>query len=359
MISIATTPEIRWALVADSPVAVGVSGGKDSTAAAFETFAHLDSINHRGPRVLIHSDLGRVEWKESLPTCERLARRLGVELIVVRREAGDMMDRWLTRWANNVARYESFSCVKLILPWSTASMRFCTSEMKTAIICRALVNRFPGQTIISASGIRREESPRRAKAPVAAAQPKLTSKTKGTSGFDWHPIIDATLEDVLSTHAREEFPLHEAYTAFGSSRVSCSFCILASKSDLAASASCPDNADIYREMVELEARSTFSFQDSGWLGDVAPHLLADELRARLEAAKAKAARREELESRIPRHLLYVKGWPVCVPTWEEARVIGEVRGEIGEMLGLGVGYTSAASVIDRIQELMWLNDQKR
>lgn len=231
--------------------------------------------------------------------------------------------------------------------------------MKTAIICRALVSRFPGETIISASGIRREESPRRAKAPVSAPQKRLTNIRKRTTGYDWHPIIDATLEDVLNSHAAHRFPLHEAYTTYGSSRVSCSFCILASKSDLAASASCPDNADIYREMVALEARSTFSFQDSGWLGDVAPHLLGEDLRAKLEEAKRKAALREEAEARIPKHLLYVKGYPVFVPTWEEARVIAEVRGEVSALVGLNVSYTDPARVIDRIQELMWLNDKKR
>jgi hypothetical protein len=47
---------------------------------------YLDAIGHHGPRVLIHSDLGQVEWKDSLPTCERLAARLGLELIVVRRQ---------------------------------------------------------------------------------------------------------------------------------------------------------------------------------------------------------------------------------------------------------------------------------
>src|SRR5271163_4692630 len=73
-------------LAADAPVAIGVSGGKDSCAAAIATI------------VLLHADLGRVEWSDSLPTCTRLATFLGVELLVVRREAGDMMDRWLQRW---------------------------------------------------------------------------------------------------------------------------------------------------------------------------------------------------------------------------------------------------------------------
>src|SRR5262249_1182557 len=148
-------------------------------------------------------------------TCAALADRLGIELIIVRRGAGDMMDRWLTRWDNNVARYAELSCVKLILPWSTPAMRFCTSEMKTAIICRELIRRFPGRQILSASGIRRQESSSRAKAPIAKAQPKLSSVAHRTSGLDWHPLIEWTLDEVLALHVDRGFPLHEAYTKYG------------------------------------------------------------------------------------------------------------------------------------------------
>ncbi|WP_207900587.1 hypothetical protein [Shinella sp. JR1-6] len=64
-------------------VAIGVSGGKDSQAAAMATFEYLDRIGHSGPRLLIHADLGSVEWTHSLPTCEHLADRLGAEFVVV------------------------------------------------------------------------------------------------------------------------------------------------------------------------------------------------------------------------------------------------------------------------------------
>ena len=175
------TPEITSALEVGAAVAIGVSGGKDSAATALATIDYLEDAGHRGPRVLIHSDLGRVEWRQSLPACQRLAVRLGLELMVVRRETGDLVDRWRLRWENNVRRYAELSCVKLILPWSTASMRFCTSELKTSIICRALVQQFPGQTIVSATGIRRQESPNRANAPVA----KTTTKTG--QRFPAHP----------------------------------------------------------------------------------------------------------------------------------------------------------------------------
>jgi 3'-phosphoadenosine 5'-phosphosulfate sulfotransferase (PAPS reductase)/FAD synthetase len=347
---ITTTPQIDQLIAAGSPVAIGVSGGKDSDAAAFATVDYLDQLGHTGPRVLIHSDLGRVEWNQSLPQCERLAARLGLELLVVRRQAGDMMDRWLSRWAGNVERYAALECVKLILPWSTASMRFCTSELKTAIICRELVKRFPNSVILSVAGIRREESPNRAKAQPMKQQNKLTNKTHDTTGYDWLPILDWTLDEVIALHTERGFPLHEAYTT--NSRVSCRFCILGSRDDLRASTTWAENHDLYREMVELELDSTFAFQDAGWLADLAPHLLTDAMRARLPQVKAAAARRAELEARIPSHLLYEQGWPKVMPTITEARMLADVRRGVAEAVGIKVDYTDPETIRARYAELM-------
>ncbi|MDX5929736.1 hypothetical protein [Acidiphilium acidophilum] len=120
---IALTQEICRLLAASAAVAVGVSGGKDSGAVAIAVDRHLRTIDHAGPRILIHADLGRVEWQDSLPACRRLAGALGWELVVVRRKAGDLLHRWEARWTNNVARYASLECVQMILPWSTPALR--------------------------------------------------------------------------------------------------------------------------------------------------------------------------------------------------------------------------------------------
>ncbi len=354
--SLATTPLITDLLARNMPVAIGVSGGKDSDVAAFETQAYLKAAGHSGPVILIHSDLGRVEHRASLPACQRLAERLGLELVVVRRQAGDLLDRWRVRWHHNVERYRQLECVKLILPWSTPAMRFCTSELKTAVICRSLVERFAGQTILSVAGIRREESSTRAHAPIAAAQPRLSSATFGTSGYTWHPLLDWTREQVLAYHRVVDFPLHEAYSRYGMSRVSCAFCILSSASDLVASATNPDNHAIYRQLVELEIISTFSFQPERWLGDVAPHLLSGEMQARLSEAKRRARLRELAEASIPRSLWYTKGWPITLPTPEEARLLGEVRRRVADIMQWpSLPYTEADAIGERYANLMALH----
>lgn len=347
---VATAPEIDALLNANAVVAIGVSGGKDSDACALAVDQYLNTIGHAGPRVLVHSDLGVVEWKDSQPSCERLARRIGMELITVRRNAGDMMDRWEGRWANNVARYNDLSCVKLILPWSTPSMRFCTSELKAAVIASALRKRFPTQSIVNVTGIRRQESSARAKMPVWQVDSRLTRKH--AIGVDWNPIIEWPIEVVFQRIAQAGLKLHEAYTVYGASRVSCVYCIMSAAADLQAAASCADNHDAYRRMVTLEAQSTFAFQSGKWLADVAPHLLSADLAAKIVIAKAKAQIREQAEAQIPKHLLYTKGWPTVMPRTAEAELIASIRRQVSDALSLNANYLSGPDVLSRYEQLM-------
>lgn len=347
---VAVTPEVSALLEQNAVVAIGVSGGKDSDACAIAVSRYLDQIRHQGPRVLVHSDLGRIEWADSLPSCERLAVRLGWELMVVRRNAGDMMDRWLGRWANNVRRYNDLSCVKIILPWSTPSMRFCTSEMKVTVITSALKKRFPGQHIINAAGIRRQESENRRRMPVSSLQPKL--QRKGLAGINWNPIIEWPVEDVFATIESAGLRLHEAYTIYGASRVSCAFCIMSSSNDLQAAAGCAGNHEVYREMVELEIDSTFAFQGSRYLGDTAPHLLTESARMRLAEAKRKALERQKAEAMIPKHLLYKAGWPEVVPSVAEAELIAGVRSQVARLLNLDAGFLTGKTVRARYADLI-------
>lgn len=360
--TVALTPQIEALIASNCVVAIGVSGGKDSDACAIATVRHLDSVGHTGPRVLIHSDLGRVEWLDSLPSCERLAARLGMELMVVRRKAGDMLARWQVRWHNNVERYTDLSCVRLVLPWSTPSLRFCTSELKGAVISSELRKRFPTQDIVSVTGIRREESANRSRMPVSAVDARLVRKgragSKGAAGMVWNSVIEWPIQDVLSTIKDAGLQLHEAYTRYGASRVSCAYCIMSSAADMQAASSCPDNQELFLQMVELEVASTFGFQGSRWVADMAPHWVSDELRTRIDDAKARAVRRQAIEARIPAHLMYTSGWPTDVPSQADAQLLAGVRQEIGALMGIAVKHTTADAVRERYSELMALRVAK-
>lgn len=351
MTNLARHPDIDRALSAGAVISYSVSGGKDSDALVLACERELRG--HPGPRILVHSDLGVVEWADSLPQCQRLADKVGLELVVVRRRAGGMLERWQQRWRDNVARYANLDTVTLILPWSTASMRFCTSELKTAIICRELRQRYPGQVILNALGIRGEESPGRAKAEVVKPQKLLEVPKVGTSGYTWLPIHHWTLEQVWAIHREEGFAPHLAYTAHGMSRVSCIACILASKADLSIAVQVPGHEALYRAMVDLEIASTFAFQDSGWLGDVAPGLLLEDQHDGMVHAKVAARRRQAAERRIPKHLLYDRnGLPRVLPTYAEAQLFAEVRCEVAAAVGLQIGYRTADEVLGRYEALM-------
>lgn len=107
MRSVSTTPEIAALLSRkeNPPVcAFGISG-KDSHAMALAGNRYLDEIGFTGTRLAVHADLGRAEWIQSKDKCQELADSLGWELMVVKRAAGDLVDRWLVRWRNNVERY--------------------------------------------------------------------------------------------------------------------------------------------------------------------------------------------------------------------------------------------------------------
>jgi 3'-phosphoadenosine 5'-phosphosulfate sulfotransferase (PAPS reductase)/FAD synthetase len=347
---VTSTPEVDALLDSDAVVAIGVSGGKDSVACALAVARHLDLIGHTGPRVLVHADLGRVEWKDSAPACERLAAHLGWELLTVRRQAGDMLARWQKRWENNVTRYRELSCVRLILPWSTPSMRFCTSELKQSVILSALKKRYPEHDIVNVTGVRRQESSARSKMPVSAPLTALTRRNH--QGLTWNAIIEWPVEDVFSEIAEAGLALHEAYTRYGASRVSCAFCIMSSLADLRAAAGCADNHDLYREMVAMEATSTFAFQGQRWLADVSPDLLSPSLKADVERAKVAALQRQAIEAEIPAHLLFTAGWPTVRPTAEEAALLASVRTRVAALIGIDVDHTTASSVAQRYDALL-------
>ncbi len=134
--------------------------------------------------------------------------------------------------------------------------------------------------------------------------------------------------------------------------MSCKFCILGSQADLLGTTLHEESHDLYREQVQLEIDSSFSFQDNKWLGDIAPHLLTPAMCAGLYEAKQRAVVREQAEAQIPPHLLYTKGWPTCMPTQQEARLLASVRRAVSTTVHFPVQYTDADSVYGRYADLM-------
>ena len=273
------------------------------------------------------------------------------------------MERWQKRWADNVKRYVELECVKVILPWSTPSMRFCTSELKTSIIQRWVHKTFK-RPVICVLGIRRDEGRSsktgRGAAPVFKLhEPKAGKTAKMPRGsLDWNVIVDVKTTRVFQITRASGIALPDAYEVYGASRYSCCFCIMSSGSDLQAATRDPNNHDLYREQCELEIVSTFSFQSGQWLSDIAPELLTQDQRDRLKGSKESARMREMFEARISKHLLYVKGWPTCVPTPEEAELLAYTRRQVSTTMGIEAKYLRAEEVTARYKELIRLKTAK-
>lgn len=352
--NIAIDEQIATAL-SDQPIIVySLSGGKDSSAAAMATNAFLDTIGHPPQdRYAIHADLGLIEWPSTSPFVASVANRLGTPLSVVRNSTQGLLPRWRQRFENAKRRYRDLESYALIGPWSSSSLRFCTSETKVAPIGSSLAKAHRGRTIISVVGIRREESHSRAQAPISRTDTRFAGPRNrhGTQMLTWHPIIEWDTADVFDHHAANDFPLHEAYTTYGLSRLSCAYCIMASAQDITRSIASGQNDASLREVIDLEIASTFSFQPGKWLSDFASQKLTTAEGARLSIAKQRAGERRALEAGMPSDLRFTRGWPPRIPDHSEATVIAEARAIILSHHRLENRFPSPEAIIDRFAEL--------
>ena len=214
-------------------VAVNSSGGKDSQSMTIL----LSKIVPRDQLVVVHAPLAGADW----PGTEQHIRATmpaSVPLILAPVASG----RTLLDAIERRGRFPS------------PSVRWCTSDFKRSPIERELRRylklhpRFQGM-LINAMGMRAEESPARArKSPWKHSE---RNSKAGRSWFDWLPIFDLTEDQVFGViRAAGQIP-HPAY-AMGMTRLSCVFCIMASRADLRTAARLQPG--LYRTYAELEQR---------------------------------------------------------------------------------------------------------
>jgi len=210
---------ILEALINQSPILAGASGGKDSACMIILLSKFLNSINYTGEKVICHADLGEIEHIESIEEVRRLAKFVRWKLKIVRRVKGGLLERYTQRWQDNCKRWANLECVNLISPWPQPHSPFCRSETKVAPITQAAVKLFPKAFILNVIGLRAEESAKRARNPISKPNDKL-SRADGTHGRDWFPILHTTIETVWLTHRNANFPRHPQYDR-GNDRISC------------------------------------------------------------------------------------------------------------------------------------------
>lgn len=300
------------ALRQGAALAISMSGGKDSLAMATALVERAESEGWPGEIYAIHSDLGRMDWGgyenedhwlSTLGHVRRQCERLGLPLVVVRREDRDLL-------GHIQARREKLQDQGRDIPfWPSAASRYCTSDLKRAVIDKELRRH---DFVVCAMGIRRDESARRAKSRPCTVRQQITSQAKCYQGvetvgellqareegrrvaLDWNPILEWSEDDVWQAigHSLEDlwarrrlweigwqapalkgWLAHPAYV-LGNERLSCALCILGSPGDLENGAR--HNPKLFRELVEMERESGYTFQEGFSLTELAQRLSREE-----------------------------------------------------------------------------------
>jgi 3'-phosphoadenosine 5'-phosphosulfate sulfotransferase (PAPS reductase)/FAD synthetase len=212
------------------------SGGKDSQA----MYAELLERVPRDRLVVVHADLGRIEWDG---VKDHIRENIDHDLNVV--QAGKTFFEMVRHRAK--VRPDAPS-------WPSPKYRQCTSDLKTGPIMKFIRNDMkarPGaHTAVNAMGIRAEESSARAKKAPWKVNKKNTIAARAV--FDWMPIFEWSTEEVFDRiYEAGQKPFH-AYGARGekNERLSCVFCIMGSDNDLRNGAIA--RPELYREYVLLE-----------------------------------------------------------------------------------------------------------
>lgn len=241
-VGISPPPECREMIRRGALVAVNHSGGKDSQCMTIL----LSAIVPRDQLVAVHAPLRDADWPGSEDHV-RATLPPGVPLILAPVASG----RSLLEAIERRGRFPS------------PSVRWCTSDYKRSPIERELRRylkahpRFRGM-LINAMGMRAQESTARAR---QSPWKRSTRNSKaGRSWFDWLPIFDLDEEQVFGVIRDAGQLPHPAY-AMGMSRLSCVFCIMASRADLRTAARL--QPPLYRRYARLERRIGHTLSPSG------------------------------------------------------------------------------------------------
>lgn len=213
-------------------VVVNHSGGKDSQAMMIA----LSAIVPADQLLVVHAHLPGVEWAGTWEHVQTSAAVHGVQAIQV--QAGKTL----------------LGMVEKRGMWPSATTRQCTSDLKRGPIEKAIRHHLKanpqfGGMVISAMGLRAEESPARSKQSPWKFD-RMNSKA-GRQWFRWLPILGWTRDQVFTAIRTAGQEPHWAYGA-GMTRLSCCFCIMASRADLCTAARLQPG--LYRQYADLEKR---------------------------------------------------------------------------------------------------------
>lgn len=229
-----------------SKIFLNLSGGKDSQCLALETVREARRQKVENRLIGCHCDTG-AEWKSTLGVTQNLCRRLEIPLHVV-------VPKWtIPDYISQRQMFPSMCC------------RFCTG-LKTGAIDKLIRNLCPAREeakILSVTGERREESPKRRK--LTEYEPhRLTAGNRQV--FHYRPVLDWSVGKVWQTISDSHIPAHPAYTEYGNDRLSCALCVFACDKDLRNGAI--DRPDLAERYLEVERKSGFLFRHKKSLQEI-------------------------------------------------------------------------------------------
>lgn len=240
-------------------IVINTSAGKDSQAMMDYVMGLARTAGVVDRVVAVHCDLGRCEWPGTKELAEQHCKHYGISLQVIRREKGDLLVQVEQRgmWPDNKNRY-------------------CTSDQKrdqvakvhTALATQRITElHAQGQTrqirILNCMGLRGDESAARAKKPAFQNDKRLTN---GKRQVDiWLPIHGWTTQQVWATIKASGVPHHVAYD-YGMPRLSCMFCIFASRDALMIAGS--KNPELLAEYVRIETKIDHTFRNGFRIGEI-------------------------------------------------------------------------------------------
>jgi len=250
-------------------ILVASSAGKDSQA-MLDRVAELAARAGVSDRVVVlHNDLGRVEWEGTSELAQEQAEHYGFRFEMrhrktikeqakerAREERQDLIEQIRARHQKLRAKGDTTTPA-----WPSSAARYCTSDQKRGP-ARKLITQLVGELaldrqarVLYCLGIRAQESSGRAKKPALEIDKAASSGVREVT--TWHPILDWTEDQVWARIKASGVRYHWAYDK-GMKRLSCSFCVLATREDLVCAARL--RPAMAREYLELEQEIGHTFK---------------------------------------------------------------------------------------------------
>lgn len=251
-------------------ILVSSSAGKDSQAMLdlVVTLADAQGVQ-RDRLVVVHADLGRMEWPGTRELAEEQARHYGLRFEVVSRIGKVKVDNQGALYKRGETFGDMLDYAERRGKWPDNMNRWCTSDFKRGPI-RSLLTRLHEEhgkgrafRVLCTMGMRAEESSKRAKfSPFTKGAAPGKDTTEGCTALrsveTWLPLHDWTTDQVWERIRASGVRHHPAYD-LGMKRLSCRLCIFAPDAALMLAGS--QAPDLLADYVRVEEKIGHTFRN--------------------------------------------------------------------------------------------------